>query len=355
MGSVPLILGPAEYRPAGGFKMRINDSLRKCVVFLGFADPQDLDFGINCVGTGFLLAMDGAGYLVTARHVARDLGDTGWVARINRKDGSCINVPVDVVTWVSHPNPNVDLAITTFHLDPANFSDLDSIYLPDANVLTADALAKNHVGIGDPCFTIGLFHFLRGKKRNLPVVHAGNISLLPGDEKVPMRDWDDETKIRHVEAYLVESMSMPGLSGSPVFVRPTLAMPGLNLKLKDGSTVADAAILTRDSVFLLGVFQAAWQAPPSEIVAIDRGKPVVVPVGMGIVVPAQRIMEILDMPILKDPREARKRLIESAEAATPSSLAPAKSEPRSIEGDEQHAERFTALLDAAVGKPRQAG
>lgn len=53
---------------------------------------------------------------------------------------------------------------------------------------------------------------------------------------------------------------------------------------------------------MLGVWQGAWEAPPDEVLAAQAGEDVKVPVGIGIVVPFQRIIETLDMPEAKSQR-----------------------------------------------------
>lgn len=63
-------------------------------------------------------------------------------------------------------------------------SKYDVLYIPDHMIGWADG---HNIGIGDMCYTIGLFHLLSGKKRNLPIVHTGNIALLPEDEKISVK------------------------------------------------------------------------------------------------------------------------------------------------------------------------
>lgn len=282
--------------------MRWNDDIRKCVVFLGYADPADPEHGIHCKGTGFFLVYEGVCYLVTVRHVAHELQDVGWVVRMNKRDGGCENLPAEFSPWTYHPDHNVDLAVTPFFFTPELIAKFDHLNLPEKWLLTANQMDNHYIGIGDSCFTVGLFHLMVGRKRNLPIIHAGTIALMPGDEGVPVRDWHDDTKTKMVEAFLIESQSMPGLSGSPVLVQPTITL-ATPTQRKDGSTQQSSYTVRENDSYLLGVFQAAWQAKPSEIVAIDRGRPVVVPVGMGVVVPAQRIVEILQVPNLKKPRD----------------------------------------------------
>ena len=73
--------------------MRLDDDLRKTVVFFGLEDDTPGKGGISCVGTGFLLGYDTCGYLVTAKHLAQGLGDNPFLVRVNTKDGNSVNLP----------------------------------------------------------------------------------------------------------------------------------------------------------------------------------------------------------------------------------------------------------------------
>jgi hypothetical protein len=46
-------------------------------------------------------------------------------------------------------------------------------------------------------------------------------------------------------------------------------------------------------IFLIGVWQGAWDAPPGEVLGVERGKNIRVPVGMGVVVPIDHVHYIL--------------------------------------------------------------
>src|SRR5579863_3791251 len=90
-------LGPERRAPILGapwFQMRVSDDLRKTVVFFGIEGPED-EGGITCVGSGFLVEYEDEGYLVTARHLARGLGNDPFLLRINKKDGTAQNIPVE--------------------------------------------------------------------------------------------------------------------------------------------------------------------------------------------------------------------------------------------------------------------
>ena len=67
--------------------MRISDDLRKSVVFFGYEDALKPS-GITGVGTGFMLAHDEVGYLVTVKHLSQMLGADPFLLRLNRKDGT---------------------------------------------------------------------------------------------------------------------------------------------------------------------------------------------------------------------------------------------------------------------------
>jgi hypothetical protein len=286
-----------------GFYVLIDPDIRKCVVFLGYeADKY--------VGTGFLLGYKKIGYLVTVKHIAIHLRDDPFLVRINLKNRSCADLHGDKIHWFYHPDDDVDLAVTPLSIP--HDSKYDTLYIRGEEMI-GQADGQN-IGIGDICYTIGLFHLLAGKKRNLPIVHTGNIALLPGDERIPVTDWYDSTgkKRRNVEAYLIESQSLNGLSGSPVFARPTVSSPfHMNQPYANLGT-----LIPSRNLYLIGVWQAAWEAPPDQIIAIDRGmKPDTrVPVGMGFVVPATKLIELLESGEAKEHRDAS---IAKAEAGTP--------------------------------------
>ena len=279
--------------------MRIVDNLRRCVVFLGYRDATPGGSGIHCIGTGFLLSYKGFGYLITVKHVSHQLGTDPFLIRLNKLDGTSENYEADEFEWSHHPDPTVDIAIIPMHVDADSRYDCE--YLDgETLVLSPEQIRTNHIGIGNFTYTLGLFHLLSGKRRNMPICHFGTIAMLPGDERIPIEDWTDPERRRRisVEGYLVESQSLSGLSGSPVFVRPQyyLNFSGL-LSRRDGQGPMDELVIgARDPVKLLGVWQGAWDAPADEVLSAGTGKNMRVSIGVGIVVPSQRIVEILEAP-----------------------------------------------------------
>ena len=211
--------------------------------------------------------------------------------------------------WFYHPDPSVDLALRPIFIDPKD--GYNSIYLGGESLeLTKEDLNKDGIGVGDFTYTIGLFRLMSGEKRNLPTCHFGTIALFPEDERIPVIDWTDANRTRRisVEGFLVESQSLDGLSGSPVFVRPqtildptkTLGLDRRDWRPREGRSV----LWPRVQLRLLGLWSGSWDAPPDEIRAAQIGGrgSVKVPLGMGVVVPCYKIVELLELPNVKENR-----------------------------------------------------
>src|SRR5258708_16164609 len=106
------------------------------------------------------------------------------------------------------------------------------------------------------CYTVGLWRLLEGKERNLPVVHTGNIARLPGEEKIPVRAPNKVGGREMVDGYLIEAQTLKGLSGSPVFVRPSCSVTLQARDAADPHTPEKPLPLVayRESVRLIGLW-----------------------------------------------------------------------------------------------------
>jgi hypothetical protein len=349
-------LGPPVYRDSVAFpgnKVRISDDIRRAVVFLGVEDDTPESGGFRPVGTGFLLAYEKCRYLVTVKHVALAIADAPYLIRVNDKDGGGGgNLLMDETTlrWFTHSDPSVDLAVAPFQYDLDEVG-CDTLLIGEMRDKWLQTPVEAQCG--DFCYTVGLFQFMSGKKRNLPVVHSGNIALLPSDELIPVRDWDQQDRgTKHVEGYLVQSESIQGLSGAPVFVRAVIEFAGL--PGPNGRPIS--AMLMNKEVAFLGVWQGAWDAHPDEVRGIPLKQGVRVPVGMGVVVPVSKLAEILEMPEAQKDRERLKQLRDAEQAASLDSIpldVPA-SPPASGENP-THREDFMRLVGAAARKQEPEG
>jgi hypothetical protein len=208
--------------------VRIEDSIRQTVVFIGYATVDPTKGGIDCIGTAFLLRHEGFPYLVTARHVAEFVGSDPFLLRANLILGGAENLNIDNAAWHFDPDPSIDIAVLPISglLDEQVH---EFRFIKDEKESWWSNKAwKYGVGIGDFCYTIGLFRLSSGSKRNMPVVHFGTIArpiygAEEDEELVPVKDWRDQSgqKTIPTRAYLIESQSLSGLSGAPVFVRPS--------------------------------------------------------------------------------------------------------------------------------------
>ena len=187
---------------------RIRDDLLHTVVYL-FPSEAAADDNVQLGGSGFLygVRIEGTKYValfvVTNWHVV-DLGS--MVVRLNTLDGRKDNIALDGEHWFYHPDGD-DLAVCPIGInkDRHRFS-----YISAGNNLTAETIKTFDIGVGDDTFMIGRFVGFEGKQQNLPSVRFGSISQMPV-EPIILDGFSQES-------FLIESRSIPGYSGSPVFI-----------------------------------------------------------------------------------------------------------------------------------------
>ncbi|MGC2192041.1 MAG: hypothetical protein WA751_06880 [Candidatus Dormiibacterota bacterium] len=303
--------------------MQVPDEVRESVVFL----YSRQDFGMVPRGTAFFVAVaagdesqplmrgwDGHAYLVTARHLIdgiRTKGIDGKVyARVNMRDGDVAMVISDVSEWRPTPNEVTDRQAESG--EPSELIDVSVLawgqtqesiaYRPVPTVpmfVTDETVAMKQIGLGDNVFMTGLFVFHSGKQRNVPIVRIGTIAAMSGE---PV-----ETKLGSMVAYLIESRSVGGLSGSPVFVEID---PLRSISVDPiGGIVRTGTHQSSRQFYLLGMVHGHWD---TEFVVSDPAYPEdqLVNMGIAIVVPSQKILEVMNMPKLVAERregEAAKR------------------------------------------------
>lgn len=306
-------LGPRWHRLHGFARptMRLADDVRKAVIYIGHGDGD----AFRSCGTAFLIHHDQAAYLVTAQHVAHGVGNDPYEIRFNRIDGEAVTITVDPTEdtqgwfpWFTHEDATVDLAIMPFNID-LKAPRFDYLYITSDMALTDEWTRREDMGVGMFCYAVGLFRLVQGRKRNLPVVHTGHVALMPSaDERIPTEDWRQRGETIEVEGYLVEITNLEGLSGAPVFIRPEMEIR--EVPFDDG--MKRDAQLPQASLFLLGVWTGSWTGPPEP--GLDRSPKTRVPVGMGIVVPAARLIELLEAPEVIAHRERWKKAMDDGTA-----------------------------------------
>jgi len=294
--------------------VRIDDTILKSVAFLGYPTApytddisnDDLSALMHWCGTGFVVSLAAScghlffAYVVTAKHVSLQLEGRASFIRVNHTDGTTafFKVPADAVWWKHPDKPNeVDVAILPWRI-PLGVADVRSMEITEW-FITDEILKKRSIGIGDDVFWVGLFSLMANQKKNWPIVRVGNIAMMP-DEKIPSVNTGDW--VGPIEGYLVEAKSFGGLSGSPVFVRPTFNMP---FATNDGENTLMYGV---GQPYLMGLVQGHWPIPletinDSQIKAVSDRKQI--NLGFAIVVPARQILEVINQPELVKIRETQ--------------------------------------------------
>jgi hypothetical protein len=237
--------------------MRVPDEVRKCAVFIYYKSYE----GEKLAGTGFFIQIppdtegEGLGfiYIVTAKHVIDGISaksiDGKVRVRFNIKDKGANSAKADVDKWIYHPtDTSVDVAIIPF---APSGTEIDYAAIPVTMSVNKDVIEKEQIGIGDEVFLTGLFRSHFGKNRNLPILRIGNIAMMP-EEPVKTNDFG------LVEAYLIESRSIGGLSGSPVFIH----VGGFRMRYTEVSKVAS---LSPARFYLLGLMHGHWDIDEQRI------------------------------------------------------------------------------------------
>jgi hypothetical protein len=144
-------------------------------------------------------------YAVTNEHVIE--GVRNPAIRLNVPGGKTEIIVPKAKDWKVHPDGD-DIAVASLKIEPF---DLPPKYILPEGFLGDRLIETFHFGPGDETFMIGRFIGHEGRQRNTPTVRFGNISMMPTE---PIRRPNGKSQ----KAFLVESRSMPGFSGSPVFV-----------------------------------------------------------------------------------------------------------------------------------------
>lgn len=198
--------------------MKVPDEILKCVAFIGAENK----FGMpETVGTCFFvnrqsekIADRGFYYTLTAKHIVSGIAHRGQdkvYVKVNFADRAEW-IATDVKEWFDHPTDgSVDAVVNPFFELPDGTNQRPH---PLHNAMTGEIAYEPKLGPGDEILIPGLFLEHHGRQRNIPIVRDGAIAAMR-DEKVAI---DIEGTIVESDVYLVDTRSIGGLSGSPVFV-----------------------------------------------------------------------------------------------------------------------------------------
>lgn len=206
---------------------RIEDTYLDIVIYL-YPSTETAKKGEAFGGTGFLLGVPFEThpsyehrYAVTNSHVIREAKST--VIRLNTHSGDTRILATTEDNWVHHPDGD-DIAVC--YLGGLDSTQVKYRFVSTYNFLTKEIIERFKIGIGDDVFMVGRFSRHDGKQTNLPSARFGNISMMPYERIRHQRGYD-------VDSFLVETRSLSGYSGSPVFVYVNLAVkrPGMGVGL----------------------------------------------------------------------------------------------------------------------------
>jgi hypothetical protein len=264
--------------------MRAAESILRVVTFLGIQNDAG-DF--SPYGTGVIVALENdkgvaRWYLVTAKHVIDSIGATKrrTVCRMNTLSGDAEMGLVE--EWYFHKRIiGCDVAVTSFYACREQYE--YKRVLLNKSALTREYVEENDVGCGDEVITVGLLTRHFGRTKNLPIVRVGNIAAMPNEAI------DLGGSLGDQQVYLVESRSIGGLSGSPVF----LHTPPYRII---NNRICDTRSHMRD--FLLGINIGLFETSPhADAISGDEQRAhflETMSAGISVVVPIERAMEIIN-------------------------------------------------------------
>jgi len=138
------------------------------------------------------------------------------VIRFNRKDGTVEYIETKAEHWFRHPHGD-DVAVTPVGVDIGTLGPLKGWSIPLGLFVTPQIISDEDIGIGDDTIMVGRFVNHEGKQNNSPAVRFGNIAMM-AEEKIVTKEGLAQ------EAFLIEVRSLPGYSGSAVFIYSPCAM-----------------------------------------------------------------------------------------------------------------------------------
>ena len=298
--------------------MRVPGNILKTVSFI----VEDVSAGADAEirelwATGFFVSVPATTskqithyYFVTARHVAEDLMGRPLGFSVKSKSGGLTHISPwpflvketsqRVYKWFSHPDEkNVDVSVVPVMMT----EDADIATIPVSSFIHPKDIAEELIGVGDEVFMVGLFeHYACGGENfHTPIVRHGNLAMVPKE--------DVKYNSGFSAAYLIEARSIGGLSGSPVFIRTTMTITG-----EDGYGKGESLQGIGDRPYLLGLAHGHWDVKESEMNSsrIVQDSKRGVNMGIAIVVPAHKILEVINQPELLAIRARFEERLQSA-------------------------------------------
>jgi hypothetical protein len=255
-------------------------------------------------GTGFLIIRkmyekQGKVFLITNKHVVhldpqmrRDASALKMFVNVREKNGTVRGTTFQVLLnegghplWREHPHPDVDVLavdVTSFVNSQPNLENKGAEY---SFFALPDVLKREEITEGEEVLVIGYPLGLYHARTHSPLVRQGIIATKIGERiNVRIHQLSGETRRVEVPGFLVDASIIPGSSGSPVVLKPTV-----------GRRVRDQIVMETAKPYLLGIVSA------TEMAAL-RLESTLFPAlaGLGIVFDAETIRETIELFFQKE-------------------------------------------------------
>jgi hypothetical protein len=200
----------------------VTDDLVPCVIFL----MQDVEPGQQAkIGSGFLVRKDNSSFIVTACHVAKEIGRNIRII-LPRKDGHADEGRLENVEWIESPTADVALAKITL-ADPEHLRIILDRSVP-IHLLSARPLPPSRdiplTVMGYP-LGLGVSGYVSPLSLETKAV-SGFITLNRFDNNMP------------ATFILLQDPSIGGLSGGPVFdTGKSYFSGGRQMQVREGVSV----------------------------------------------------------------------------------------------------------------------
>ncbi|MGI9102680.1 MAG: S1 family peptidase [Terriglobales bacterium] len=279
---------------------RIDDDVLDAVIYL-YPDADAAECGERTGGSGVIVNVPFGRfpawvvpYAVTNSHVIRE--GKSPVIRCNSLSGGTSILPLKLEDWKHHPDGD-DVAVARIKLQ----RDETARSIPVDWFVTKERIKEYDIGPGDEVILVGRFIGREGRQRNSPSLRSGIISMMADEPVMHPRGY-------LVDSFFVECKSLPGYSGSPVF----MLCPPYTASKKRADTVP---------TYLLGIDwgHAKNRSPVFDEEGHKTKLTVEENTGMAHVAPAWKIRELLySEELVKDRKKDEQGIAEEVSRASAS-------------------------------------
>jgi len=253
----------------------------------------------NETGTGFLIFRpindkEGKVFLVTNKHMLNKKKELREIAReievhlnIKSSDGLIsgesakipLRLPGGAKNWREHPDRDVDVLAIDITGLIVSYPQIEKKWATYGDIADEAKRRELEITIGDEIMTIGYPLGLKHRTSNFPLVRAGIISTKIGES---LEDEIEEAGVKRkrvLRGFLIDGATIPGSSGSPVVLKPTV-----------GRITRGAINLGSAPQVLLGIIAETRLAP----IQVAQGN---IPsfAGLGLAFDAETIKETIEL------------------------------------------------------------